>query len=82
MCEFKVFLDGDLIMDDVMYAKSEVGRVVLRDVIGTEKVIENAEIVEVDVISTRLILKGNTHITLEHSRARAYVGFRLVQERY
>ena len=62
MCEFKVFLDGDLIMDDVLYAKSEVGRVVLRDVIGTEKVIENAEIIEVNVNSTRLILKGNTHI--------------------
>lgn len=70
MCEFKVFLDGDLIMDDVLYAKSEVGRVVLRDVIGTEKVIEKAEIIEVNVIGTRLILKGNTRITLEHSRAR------------
>ena len=63
MCLFKVFLDGSLIMDDILYAKSEVGGVVLRDVIGSEKVIESAEIVEVDVISTRLILKVNTCIT-------------------
>ena len=69
MCLFKVFLDGDLIMNDVLYAKSEVGRIVLRDVIGSEKVIENAEIIEVNVISTRLILKGNTRITLECSYA-------------
>lgn len=62
MCLFKVFLDGDLIMNDVLYAKSEIGRVVLRDVIGSEKVIENTEIIEVNVNSTRLILKGNTCI--------------------
>ena len=59
MCEFKVFLDGDQVMDDVLYAKAKDGRVVLRDVIGTEKVIEGVEIVEVNVIGTRLILKGN-----------------------
>ena len=59
MCEFKVFLDGDQVMDDVLYARAEGGKVVLRDVIGMEKVIEGAEIVEVNVIGTRLILKGN-----------------------
>jgi predicted RNA-binding protein len=59
MCEFKVFLDEDPVMDDVLYARAEGGRVVLRDVIGSEKVIEGAEIVEVNVVSTRLILKGN-----------------------
>ncbi|GAH16410.1 unnamed protein product, partial [marine sediment metagenome] len=48
--------------NDVLYAKSEIGRVVLRDVIGSEKVIENTEIIEVNVNSTRLILKGNTRI--------------------
>jgi len=62
MCLFKVFLDGDLIMEDVLSAKSEVGNVLLRDVIGSEKLIENAEIIEVDVTSTRLILKVNTSI--------------------
>jgi len=59
MCEFKVFLDGEWVMEDVIYAKVEDGKVTLRDVIGTEKVIEGAEITEVNVISTRLILKGN-----------------------
>ena len=59
MCDFKVFLDGNLVMDDVLYAKAEGGKVVLRDVIGTEKVIEGAEIVEVNVVGTRLIPEGN-----------------------
>jgi len=59
MCLFKVFFDGDQVMDDVLYARADDGVVVLRDVIGTEKVIEGAEIVEVNVIGTRLILKGN-----------------------
>ena len=59
MCEFKVFLDGDLVMDDVLYARAEGGRVVLRDVIGSEKVIEGADLVELNVIGTRLILEGN-----------------------
>ncbi len=62
MCLFKVFLDGELIMTDVLYAKSEIDRIVLRDVIGSEKVIENAEIIEVNVNNTRLVLKGNTRI--------------------
>ncbi len=58
MCEFKVYLEGDLVMEDVLYAKAEGGGVVLRDVIGLEKVIEGVEIVEVNVVSTRLILRG------------------------
>ena len=57
MCEFKVFLDGEKVAEDVIYAKVEDDGVVLRDIIGTEKVIEGAEIVEVNVIGTRLILK-------------------------
>ncbi|MCK4437639.1 CooT family nickel-binding protein [Candidatus Bathyarchaeota archaeon] len=60
MCEFKVFQDGEKIAEDIIYAKVEDDRVVLRDIIGTEKVIEGAEIVEVNVIGTRLILKGNS----------------------
>ena len=57
MCEFKVFLDGELVMDDVLYAMSAEGEVTLRNVIGEEKEVKGAEIVEVNVSSTQLILK-------------------------
>ena len=56
MCEFKVFLDGEKVAEDVIYAKEDRGRVTLRDVIGRPVVLDSAKIVEVDVVSTRLIL--------------------------
>lgn len=56
MCEFKVFLDGELVAESVMYAKEEDGKVVVRGIIGEAKVFEGAVITEVDVLSTRLIL--------------------------
>ena len=58
MCEFKVFLDGEKIMEDVIFAKVDEGKVVIRDIIGETKVFEGVDIVEVNVLSTRLILKG------------------------
>ncbi len=57
MCEFKVFLEGEIVMDDVLYAKVEDGKVTLRDIIGDEKVIDGIGIIEVNVISTRIIIK-------------------------
>lgn len=59
MCEFRVYLDGVEVWEDVIYAVSEEGRVVLRDVMGEERVFEGVEIVEVDVASTRLVLRGH-----------------------
>jgi predicted RNA-binding protein len=59
MCEFRVYLDGVEVWEDVIYAVSGEGRVVLRDVMGEERVFEGVEIVEVDVASTRLVLRGH-----------------------
>ena len=58
MCEFKVFLDGEKVMDDVIFAKADGRGVTLRDVIGETKVLEDVSIVEVNVPATRLVLKG------------------------
>ena len=58
MCEFKVFLDGEKIMEDVIFAKVDKGKVSVIDVIGETKVFEGVDIVEVNVPSTRLVLKG------------------------
>ena len=57
MCEFKVFLDGNQVADDIIYAKQEEGKVIIRDIIGSHKTISDVEIDEVDVFSTRLILR-------------------------
>ena len=57
MCEFKVFLDGKKIAEDVIYVKVEGKKVTLRDVLGEPVVVEGVGIVEVDVSSTRLVLE-------------------------
>jgi len=56
MCEFKVFLDGLKVAEDVVYVKQENGRLILRDIIGNTHTLDDAEIIEVDVLSTRLVL--------------------------
>lgn len=57
MCEFKVFLEDEKVMEDVIYAKVEGDGVVLRDILGETKIFENRSIEEVNVFSTKLILK-------------------------
>jgi predicted RNA-binding protein len=56
VCEFKVFLDGEKVAEDVIYAKVEGQTVTLRDIIGKPVVLDLVKIVEVDVVSTRLVL--------------------------
>jgi len=51
-----VFLDGKLVFEDVVYAKHEGSKVILRDILGETKEVENCSIIEVDVSSTKLIL--------------------------
>ena len=59
MCEFKVFLGDEEIMRDVIYAREEGGKVILRDVLGETKIVEGAKILEVDVSAVRLLLEKN-----------------------
>ena len=56
MCEFEVFLEGELVMKDVVVVTADAGNVVLRDVIGDTKVVEGVVVVEVNVPATRLVL--------------------------
>jgi len=58
MCEFKVFLDGDVVFKDAIYAKTESNNIVVRDVLGESRKFKNCKIVEVDVSSTRLVLSS------------------------
>lgn len=57
MCEFKVFVDGEKVMEDVIYAKANENGVVLRDILGESRIFEDRSIEEVNVYSTHLILK-------------------------
>jgi predicted RNA-binding protein len=56
MCEFKVILNGREVWNDVVYARVENGKVMLRNVAGELKEFRNCKIVEVDVNTTRLVL--------------------------
>lgn len=58
MCEFKVILNGEEVWNDVVYAKAEGNKVILRDVAGRSKEFRNCKIIEVDVNATRLVLAG------------------------
>ena len=58
MCEFKATLDGKSVFDDVVYAKVEGDKVILRDVLGETREFRDCKIIEVDVNLTRLILSS------------------------
>ncbi len=56
MCEFTVFLNKEIVCRDIIYAKMERSKVLLKDVLGIAKTMENCKIIEVDVSSERLVL--------------------------
>jgi predicted RNA-binding protein len=57
MCEFRVYLDGEMVMRDVIFAAVEGDRVTVRDVIGESQIYEGVIISEVNVPATRLVLR-------------------------
>jgi len=56
MCEFSVLLSGKKVFEDVIYAKVDGSKVILKDVLGAERILENCRIVEINVNSERLVL--------------------------
>jgi predicted RNA-binding protein len=56
MCEYRVFLDGDVVFDEVIYARDYGNRVLLKNVVGEVRVLENCKIVEVNVEETKIVL--------------------------
>ncbi|KPV65165.1 MAG: putative RNA-binding protein [Candidatus Bathyarchaeota archaeon BA1] len=58
MCEFTVFIDGEIVFRDVIYVKTDGNKVVLKDVLGVSKEFEGCKIVEIDVSSERLVLSS------------------------
>jgi len=56
MCEFDVILDGRVVSKDVVYAKYEGGKVIVRNILGEASEYVNCKIEEIDVNATRLVL--------------------------
>ncbi len=56
MCEFNVIINGKTQFRDVVYAKSQDGNVIVKNVLGETKEFKGVVIVEVDVNSTKLVL--------------------------
>lgn len=56
MCEFRVFLDGEEVFEDVVHVRSHGSKVVLRNILGESREVSDCRVVEVDVPSERLIL--------------------------
>jgi len=56
MCEFKVILDGELVAEDVVYAREEGSSVIVRSIVGDEKRFNRCRIIEVDSIHEKLVL--------------------------
>lgn len=60
LCELSVFIKGENVFKDVIYAKADGNRVILRDVLGASKVLEDCKILEIDITSERLILSPSS----------------------
>ncbi len=56
MCEFRVFLDGKQVAEDIIYVRQEKDKVVLRGIVGESQSFDGTQILEIDVFSTRLVL--------------------------
>ena len=56
MCEFGVILNGKVVSKDVVFAKYEGGKVVVRNMLGEASEYVNCKIEEIDVRTTRLVV--------------------------
>jgi len=56
MCEFKVYLNGEKVLEDVVFAIAEGKDIIVRDIVGTSKRLNNAHITEVNVLTTKIHL--------------------------
>ena len=57
MCEFSVLLQNKTVFRDAVYAKADMNKVTVRNILGVSKTFQNCTINEVDVQSERLILQ-------------------------
>jgi predicted RNA-binding protein len=58
MCEFTVYLNGEKVLEDVIFAIADDNDIIVRDIVGTSRRLNNARISEVNVLTTKLILSA------------------------
>ncbi|MEM2129374.1 MAG: CooT family nickel-binding protein [Candidatus Bathyarchaeia archaeon] len=56
MCELELVVNGKIVFKDVIYAKDENGKVIVKDIAGSSREYPNHKIVEVDINSKCLVL--------------------------
>ena len=56
MCEFTVYINGEKVLEDVIFAIADGKDVVVRDIVGTSRRVNSARITEVNVLTTKIIL--------------------------
>ena len=56
LCEFNIVLKGEVMFKDVVYAKTQGDKVIVKNVLGETREFNNCKITEVDVNLTRLVL--------------------------
>jgi predicted RNA-binding protein len=56
MCEFNVILNDKIQIKDIIYAKVEGNKVIVRDILGKTMEFVDCKIIEVDVPNARLVL--------------------------
>lgn len=59
MCEFKVFLDGKKVFEDVVVCILKDGELLIKDILGQSKKFSNCHIAEINVFSEKINLKHN-----------------------
>ena len=58
MCEFKVFLNGEKVFVEAIYAKAIENNVILKDILGGGRVFKNCRLEEIEVASETLTLSS------------------------
>ena len=56
MCELKVIIEGKVVFENVVYAKTIGNQVVLKDILGKSMEFKNHTITEVNITKESLIL--------------------------
>jgi predicted RNA-binding protein len=57
MCEFKVLLNNELLMEEVTYVTLDGNKILLRDIVGDIKTVRDAEIEEVNALTAELKIR-------------------------
>jgi len=57
MCEFTVFLDGERVFEDAVFCRVEAGELLLKDILGQSKRFSRCHVVEVNVVSEKIVLE-------------------------